>query len=192
MTDDITFCGSDCDNTNCRRHRSNIQEPQYPHSVALLEGTEYCEKKPTSKSVRLIDANALKYKNLAEVNGRLTYVLTAEEIDNAPKVKININDIEYKAYCKGLEDGKKIARPVDEEIETYKNAYRIMSDAFENEVRKNERPHGEWIEVTQRVSDSETFTYWECSICREPDRKDGRSKFCCECGADMQKGDAEK
>lgn len=36
--------------------------------------------------VRLIDANALKYKNLAEVNGRLTYVLTAEEIDNAPTV----------------------------------------------------------------------------------------------------------
>ena len=36
--------------------------------------------------VRLIDANAVKYKNLAEVNGRLTYVLTAEEIDNAPTV----------------------------------------------------------------------------------------------------------
>ena len=34
----------------------------------------------------MIDANALKYKNLAEVNGRLTYVLTAEEIDNAPTV----------------------------------------------------------------------------------------------------------
>lgn len=38
--------------------------------------------------VRLIDANALKYKNLAEVNGRLTYVLTAEEIDNAPTVEL--------------------------------------------------------------------------------------------------------
>lgn len=37
--------------------------------------------------MRLIDANALKYKNLAEVNGRLTYVLTAEEIDNAPTVE---------------------------------------------------------------------------------------------------------
>ena len=36
--------------------------------------------------VRLIDANALKYKNLAEVNGKLTYVLTAEEINNAPTV----------------------------------------------------------------------------------------------------------
>lgn len=48
------------------------------------------------------------------------------------------------------------------------------------------RPQGEWIEVTQRISDSETSTHWECSICREPDRKDGKSKFCCECGADMR------
>lgn len=32
-------------------------------------------------------------------------------IDNAPTVEINTNDIEYRAYCKGLEDGKKIAKP---------------------------------------------------------------------------------
>ena len=37
--------------------------------------------------MRLIDADALKYKNLAEVNGRLTYVLTPEEINNAPTVE---------------------------------------------------------------------------------------------------------
>lgn len=36
---------------------------------------------------RLIDADALKYKNLAEVNGILTYVLTSKEIDNAPTVE---------------------------------------------------------------------------------------------------------
>lgn len=35
-------------------------------------------------------------------------------INNAPTVEINTNDIEYKAYCKGLEDGKKIARPQGE------------------------------------------------------------------------------
>lgn len=32
-------------------------------------------------------------------------------IDNAPTVVINTNEIEYKAYSKGLEDGRKIARP---------------------------------------------------------------------------------
>lgn len=37
-------------------------------------------------------------------------------IDNAPTVEINTNAIEYKAYCKGLEDGKKIARPQGEWI----------------------------------------------------------------------------
>lgn len=37
--------------------------------------------------MRLINADALKYKNLAEVNGRLTYVLTPEEINNAPTVE---------------------------------------------------------------------------------------------------------
>lgn len=48
--------------------------------------------------VRLIDANALKYKNLAEVNGRLTHVLTAEEIDNAPTVS------PFKPMCKAKDE----------------------------------------------------------------------------------------
>lgn len=30
-----------------------------------------------------------------------------------------------------------------ENIETFKNAYKIMSDAFEHEVRKHERPRGD-------------------------------------------------
>lgn len=47
-------------------------------------------------------------------------------------------------------------KEVYEKIETYKNAYRIMSDAFENEVRKN-RPRGEWIPVSERrFPDDET------------------------------------
>lgn len=53
--------------------------------------------------MRLIDADELKYKNLAEVNGKLTYVLTAEEIDNAPTVEdrpqgewIDYNNTFYK------------------------------------------------------------------------------------------------
>lgn len=50
------------------------------------------------------------------------------EIDNAPTVEIDVNDIEYNAYCKGLEDGKKIARPhgkwvFDSEFPTFGNPY---------------------------------------------------------------------
>ena len=52
-------------------------------------------QKPQGGGMRLINANALNYKNLAEVNGRLTYVLTAEEIDNAPTVDTyTIEDIQ--------------------------------------------------------------------------------------------------
>lgn len=32
-------------------------------------------------------------------------------LKSVPTIEINTNDIEYKAYCKGLEDGKKIGRP---------------------------------------------------------------------------------
>ena len=71
--------------------------------------------------VRLIDANALKYKNLAEVNGRLTYVLTAEEINNAPTVAVNCKICDgYEAgYSAGLKDAK------NEVIELF-NKYDIL------------------------------------------------------------------
>ena len=36
--------------------------------------------------MRLIDAEALKFTKVAEVNGVLTHVLMAEDIDNAPTV----------------------------------------------------------------------------------------------------------
>lgn len=64
--------------------------------------------------------NATKYGNKNAEQQALSYsTLMLYEIanivedccDNAPTVEINTNDIEYKAYCKGLEDGKKIARP---------------------------------------------------------------------------------
>ena len=42
MSDDITFCGSDCNNKKCFRHPSNIQEPRIPHSFAYLRDTEDC------------------------------------------------------------------------------------------------------------------------------------------------------
>lgn len=54
MSDDITFCANECKNKKCRRHRSNIREPQYLHSFAYFEGTQYCEKKhkPTGADMR--------------------------------------------------------------------------------------------------------------------------------------------
>ena len=53
-----------------------------------------------------------------------------EIIDNVPTVEIDTNDIEYKAYCKGLEDGKKIARQHGEWIfnESYKGLLAVCSE----------------------------------------------------------------
>ena len=46
--DDITFCMSKCDNTKCRRHPSNIKIKNIPHSFALLEGSDLCEKEDSN------------------------------------------------------------------------------------------------------------------------------------------------
>jgi len=106
--------------------------------------------------MRLINADKL-YPDCMTKDG--TLAISQSQIANAPTIEINTNDIEYKAYCKGLEDGKKIARSVDEEIETYKNAYRIMSGAYEYEVTKNERPHVEWVPVSERLPDNDGGCY---------------------------------
>ena len=49
MSDDITFCGSECNNKKCFRHPTNIAEPRIPHSIAELKGTEYCPLTMTEK-----------------------------------------------------------------------------------------------------------------------------------------------
>ena len=42
FNDDITFCGSPCDNTSCFRHPSNCKHPELPHSVSVFMGTGIC------------------------------------------------------------------------------------------------------------------------------------------------------
>ena len=74
--------------------------------------------------MRLIDADALKFKNVAEVNGYLTHILTGEEIDNAPTVEIS--KIEYKAYNEGFKDG------------------------VEQGIRLSDRPQGKWSRYKRR------------------------------------------
>lgn len=41
-SDDITFCGSECDNVKCFRHPSNIIHHDIPHSFSLLKDTKLC------------------------------------------------------------------------------------------------------------------------------------------------------
>ena len=54
--------------------------------------------------MRLIDADALKFKNVAEVNGILTHILTAEEINNATTA-VDLPELK-EAYQDGYKDGQ--------------------------------------------------------------------------------------
>jgi len=114
--------------------------------------------------VRLIDANALKYKNLAEVNGRLTYVLTAEEIDNAPTVETQTKLVANVTFNK-------------EQMEE------LVEKAKADILEQIERPQGEWKYETK----FDGIGWWYCSNCCEHKEWIGKnSNFCPNCGADMR------
>ena len=84
-------------------------------------------------------------------------------IKNTPTVaKIDTNDIEYKAYCKGLEDGKKITRPQGEWI----------GNAFDEHHCNKCGHYALWEE--------ESDGYYEA-----------QSRFCPYCGAKMFEGEEE-
>lgn len=112
--------------------------------------------------VRLIDANALKYKNLAEVNGRLTYVLTAEEIDNAPTIAINCKD------CDGYEAGYSAG----------------LNDA--------ERSKGEWKLSVISKSGIDWYKCSVCGREIHTTEEMLKDYPFCHCGADMRKGGTEE
>ena len=108
--------------------------------------------------IRLIDANALK----EEINNLAIPIyekMVLKAIDNAPTVKIDTNDIEYKAYCKGLEDGKKIARP-----------------------------QGEWIKHCPCSSGGWWIRCSECGAIDKSDGSKTLN-YCWNCGAEMREGD---
>ena len=78
-----------------------------------------------------IDDSVSQYGNQYSADMLNMFGLFREIIDNAPTVKIDTNDIEYKAYCKGLEDGKKIARPQGKMTNDL-----ISREALKEEVKK--------------------------------------------------------
>lgn len=111
--------------------------------------------------MRLIDADALNYKNLAEVNGRLTYVLTAEEIDNATIV----------------------------ETYTIEDIQEVRENALILGAKLAQRPKGEWITGGKDVTGQYFYDEFICNQCFVV--VTDKSNFCPKCGADMRKGSAE-
>jgi rubrerythrin len=109
--------------------------------------------------MRLIDADALKYKNVAEVNGILTHILMPEEIDNAPTVQ--------PVYFPPCEDCNK-------KMEEIRQAY--------DKMKAMERPQGQWI--PKRLWDNTHI--WVCSECGNQNTHGITvEKACWKCGAEM-------
>lgn len=111
--------------------------------------------------MRLIDADYLvKTIEKAQIESRKVNVLSL--INDMPTITINANAIEHKAYCKGLEDGKKIARP-----------------------------KGKWIEHEDYCGDT-YYTCSNCGgdwCTIEGTPVDNMMNFCPNCGADMRSTD---
>lgn len=62
-------------------------------------------------------------------------------------------------------------------VETYQTAYRIISSAFEGEVKKHTRQHGEWNYIQAGMC--------VCPFCGAIPHKLYKD-FCAKCGADMR------
>lgn len=131
--------------------------------LMLFEGNLYDDKGYVS---------AEGYKALETLEGvTLTRNIDAMK-DDAKQASIPYSYQMPKDYIKNKLDYSRPTVESDKElyekIETYKNAYRIMSDAFENEVRKNKRPAGEWIEKVERrgcfAGDKTVYSY-TCPFC---------------------------
>lgn len=61
-SEDITFCSSQCDQTSCFRHPSNIRDKERKHTVADMKGTVYCQMRPEPvRRSRKRRANQKKY-----------------------------------------------------------------------------------------------------------------------------------
>ena len=179
MSDDITFCGSDCNNKKCFRHPSNIREPRIPHSFAYLKDTDDCPMQ--KQEVRLIDANALKEHKflspqLKVIGGR-----------HSGKLKEQITH----AYQKGWNDciDAIIDNAPTVELDGYVldgTGLELVSTDYLDEQLGKDRRRGKWVEKR----DDNGCLQLYCNQCGTKAQV-GFISFCGKCGADMQKGGAE-
>lgn len=120
--------------------------------------------------MRLGDLNALKAEMDRPFWEKWEWEFICKSIDNAPTVE------SYK-----------------EKYDNMKEAYRLLSTAYEYEVTKEERPQGEWIEVgdNQPYSKDKLYGCSECGFGGYLLSDTKNVNFCLNCGAKMQKGGAK-
>jgi hypothetical protein len=110
--------------------------------------------------MRLGDLDALKFSKVAEVNGVLTHVLTAEDINNAPTVEYPFYQ---EAYQSGYEEG-------------YLKGVKVG--------KEYERPQGEWIFDREFTEFGNPYGTYRCSVCGG--HSSNKYSFCKDCGASMK------
>ena len=155
-------------------------------AIELIQEIEEDGRNVTSKHIEALD---LAIKALEErPHGDLISRTWLKEHKFTTQVcnGVEIEDVDVVAVAT-IDNAQTVESDKDlyEKIETYKNAYRIMSDAFENEVRKNKRPQGEWgkwiISVIKCPDCLECFHFPTEHYSME------MLKECPNCGADMRK-----
>lgn len=90
-------------------------------------------------------------------------LMTNEEAYEVLRTSV-IHDIEYKAYCRGLEDGKKIARPKGKWIKRF--YFREKTGCYDLEMKVCSECRHEWS--------------WDAETGID------EYNFCPNCGADMR------
>lgn len=89
MTDDITFCMSECKNKKCFRHRSNIQDRTIPHSFSMFENTDTCPlytKEMTNKeAIEILEWGEPDADSLPTIEFKEEYKKYREALDLAIK-----------------------------------------------------------------------------------------------------------
>lgn len=78
-----------------------------------------------------------------------------------------------------------------EKYEEIKEAYRLLSEAYEHEVTSEDRPQGEWKYIPEGYTHTNG---WECSNCKMCYHTNvpyfGEFHFCPNCGAEMVGGES--
>lgn len=122
--------------------KKKIEEVQYTQEFCIEHKIDY------SVSMQML---GMVIDNAQPVDRPQGDLISREALKRALEVT-QYNDIDDLTRTERLIDNASTVesdKELYEKIETYKNSYRIMSDAFENEVRKN-RSRDEWIPVKYR------------------------------------------
>ena len=137
--DDITFCLSECKQTDCFRHPSNIQDRTIPHSYAEFKGTETC---PFAKDIYVtINDDTISRKETIDavhtaMYGFICGAEDGDEMTDADKLVLSINKAVANAI-KALPTAQPNLQPTCNQLATDCIDRKAAIDAFEERLKAN-------------------------------------------------------